>query len=139
MYRPGLSEPEAKSSAGGDGARRGPRPATRRSGPTALVAPRPLLCTEALHDEWANPWGSQQTTEAAREVYAFLGAPEQIGNHYRPGGHEHNVEDWEALLDFADFQFFGRPLPGDFYAENFDRADSLINRLSPDPASSREP
>jgi len=99
----------------------------------ALVAPRPILCTDGLHDEWANPWGTQQTTEAAREVYKFLGVPEKIGNHYRQGGHDHNVEDWGALLDFSDFNFFGKPLPGNFYEENFVRADSLINWKSPPP------
>jgi hypothetical protein len=97
----------------------------------ALVAPRPLLCTDGLHDEWANPWGGQQTTEAAREVYKFFGVPEKIGHHYRQGGHDHNMEDWEALLDFADFNFFGKPLPPDFYRENFVRADSLITWKTP--------
>ena len=97
----------------------------------ALVAPRPLLCTDGLQDEWANPWGGQQTTEAAREVYKFLGVPDNLGHHYRQGGHEHGIEDWEALLDFSDHHFFGKPLPDDFYAENFDRVDSLINGKSP--------
>jgi len=99
----------------------------------ALVAPRPLLCTDGLHDEWANPWGGQQTTEAAREVYTFFGVPEKVGHHYRQGGHHHNVEDWEALLDFSDYNFFGKALPTDFYNENFDRVDSLINGKSPVP------
>jgi len=99
----------------------------------ALVAPRPLLCTDGLHDEWANPWGAQQTTEAAREVYKFFGVPDKIGNFYRQGGHHHNVESWEALLDFSDFNFFGKALPSDFYKENFDRVDSLINGMSPVP------
>jgi pimeloyl-ACP methyl ester carboxylesterase len=99
----------------------------------ALVAPRPLLCTDGLEDEWANPWGCQQTTEAVREVYKFLGVPERVGNHYRQGGHEHNLEDWEALLDFSDFNFYGKALPSDFYKENFEKVDSLINWKSPVP------
>ena len=72
----------------------------------ALVAPRALLTTEGPDDLWANPAGTQQTYEAAKEVYAFLGVPERIGIHYRPGGHAHNAQDWNALLDFADQQFF---------------------------------
>lgn len=36
------------------------------------------------------------------------------------------LEDGEALLDFADFNFFDKPLPTDFYKENFARVDSLI-------------
>ena len=82
----------------------------------ALVAPRALLTTEATGDLWANPAGTQQTYMAAREVYDFLGVPERIGIHYRPGGHEHNAEDWNALLDFADQQFFHKTT-----ARKFDR------------------
>lgn len=74
----------------------------------ALVAPRALLSTEALGDRWANPKGSQQSHAAAREVFAFLGAAERIGIHFRTGGHEHNADDWATLLDFADWQFFGQ-------------------------------
>ncbi len=99
----------------------------------ALVAPRALLCTEGLEDEWANPWRCQQTTEAVREVYKFLGVPEKVGNHYRQGGHEHNEEDWHALCDFADYNFYGKTLPGDFYKENFQKVDSLIKWKSPVP------
>src|SRR5262249_28075764 len=74
----------------------------------ALVAPRALLSTEALGDLWANPSGTQQTYLAAREVFAFLGASEHIGIVFRPGGHEHNAEDWTTLLDFADRQLLGK-------------------------------
>jgi dienelactone hydrolase len=75
----------------------------------ALIAPRALLTTEALEDLWANPQGTQQTYTAAREVYRFLGVPERIGIAYRHGGHEHNLIDWTALLDFADWQLRNRP------------------------------
>ena len=74
----------------------------------ALVAPRALLSTEALGDLWANPLGSQQSHAAAREVFAFLGAAGRIGIRFRAGPHEHNADDWTALLDFADWQFCGK-------------------------------
>jgi hypothetical protein len=74
----------------------------------ALVAPRALLSTEALKDLWANPKGTQQSYSAAKEVYDFLGAGDRIGIVFRPGGHDQNADDWAALLDFADKQFFGR-------------------------------
>jgi hypothetical protein len=90
----------------------------------ALVAPRALLCTDALGDYWANPWGSQQTHEAAKEVYKFFNVPEKIGIHYREGGHSQNEEDIIALLDFADFIFKNKPLPADYYEENFDIDES---------------
>jgi dienelactone hydrolase len=73
----------------------------------ALVAPRALLSIEALGDRWANPQGSQQSHAAAREVFAFLGAVDRIGIHFRKGRHEQNADDWATLFDFADWQFFG--------------------------------
>ena len=45
-----------------------------------LVAPRGLLCTEALGDLWANPSGTWQAYLAAREAFQFLGAADRIGN-----------------------------------------------------------
>lgn len=76
----------------------------------ALIAPRALLSTEGLGDLWANPKGTQQTYLAAKEVFDFLGAGDRIGIVFRPGPHEHNADDWNALLDFADRQLFGRPI-----------------------------
>ena len=74
----------------------------------ALVAPRALLSTEALGDLWANPEGTQVTYLAAKEVYRFLKAEERIGIWFREGGHEHSLADWQAMLDFADWQLLGR-------------------------------
>jgi hypothetical protein len=74
----------------------------------ALVAPRALLTTEALGDLQANPTGTWITHAAAREVYRFLGVPDRIGIAYREGPHAHLLADWEAFLDFADWQFRGR-------------------------------
>jgi len=73
----------------------------------ALVAPRALLTTEALGDLWSNPTGTWQTHLAAREVYRFLGAEERIGIWYREGGHDHGAADWQAFLDFTEWQFRG--------------------------------
>jgi len=74
----------------------------------ALVAPRPLLTTEALGDLWANPQGTLQTHWAAREVYHFLGAEDKIGIWFRKGGHEHGIGDWKIFLDFMDWHFHGK-------------------------------
>jgi len=80
----------------------------------AAVAPRALLSTEARGDVWASPHGTRLTYEAAREVYRFLGVGDRIGIWYRDGGHAHGLEDWMALLDFADLQFYGKVVPRDF-------------------------
>jgi hypothetical protein len=75
----------------------------------ALIAPRALLTTEALGDHWANPSGTWHTHTAARRVYAMLGVPDEIGIHYREGGHQHGIEDWRVFLDFMDWRLRGRP------------------------------
>jgi hypothetical protein len=74
----------------------------------AAVAPRAIFETEALADLHANPEGSQVTHAAAKEVYEFLGIPQKIGIVYREGKHDQMTSDFEALVDFADFQFYGR-------------------------------
>jgi hypothetical protein len=80
----------------------------------ALVAPRALLSTEALGDLWANPNGTQRTHLAAKQVYDFLGAPEKIAIYFREGKHEHNADDWNVLLDFADKTFFNKAVERKF-------------------------
>lgn len=74
----------------------------------ALVAPRALLSTEALGDLWANPSGTFETHLAARAVYRLLGCEDRIGIWYRAGGHAQGLDDWRALLDFADWQLLGK-------------------------------
>ena len=74
----------------------------------ALVAPRPVLSTDGTDDAWANPIGTQANYLAAQPVYEFLGVPERNAMHFRSGGHDHSPVDYRALLDFADWQFFGK-------------------------------
>ncbi len=83
----------------------------------ALVAPRPVLLTNATGDTWANPKGQFEMLKAATPVYRLLGSdgmtaaampPEgtlidsPLGFHIRPGGHDVKSEDWGAILAFAD-------------------------------------
>jgi hypothetical protein len=97
----------------------------------ALVAPRALLSTEGLGDLWANPSGTQQSYLAAKEVFDFLGAGDKIGIVFRPGKHEQNLEDWTALLDFSDRQFFDRPIVRRFDQRAFPDAPSAYSWKSP--------
>ncbi|MBN2150127.1 MAG: hypothetical protein JW839_01650 [Candidatus Lokiarchaeota archaeon] len=76
-----------------------------------LVAPRPLLRVEGIGDVWANPEGTSCAFLATEPVYEYLGVPDRNGVNYRLGGHEHNDEDREALMRFAEWHFFGIP-PG---------------------------
>ena len=100
----------------------------------ALVAPRALLSTEALGDPWANPEGTQQTYTAAKEVYKFLGAADKIGIHFREGPHEQNLEDWTALLNFADKQFFGKTSPEPFDKLAFPDSPRKFSWAAPEAA-----
>jgi hypothetical protein len=74
----------------------------------ALVAPRALFTTDSLDDLWANPLGTEISFLGSKTVFEFLGVPEKTGLHYRHGKHEHNEEDFAALLDFADWQILGK-------------------------------
>jgi len=74
----------------------------------ALVAPRALICTEAKEDYWANPLGTRATTKAAQKAFDFLQAGNKNAIHFRAGGHDLTLADWEVILDFAEWQFFGK-------------------------------
>lgn len=80
----------------------------------ALVAPRAYLCTNGLDDKWANPLGTSQTHIAANEVFTALGADEKCGIFYIKSGHDHNIDKWIALVDFADKVFYGKPTTYDY-------------------------
>ena len=101
----------------------------------ALIAPRALLSTEALGDLWANPKGTQQTYTAAKEVFNFLGASDRIGIVFRPGKHEQNADDWNALLDFADQQFFGKKVNRRFDALAFPDAEKGYSWKAPEAST----
>jgi dienelactone hydrolase len=89
----------------------------------ALVAPRPVLLSNAQEDQWANPAGQFEVLQAARPAYALYGAddlkdakmPElnhlidgKLGFYIRPGKHAMTAGDWKVFLDFAD-RHFGKP------------------------------
>ncbi|MEM9658481.1 MAG: SUMF1/EgtB/PvdO family nonheme iron enzyme, partial [Planctomycetota bacterium] len=114
----------------------------------AMVAPRALLCTESLDDAFANPLGSQLTSMAANEVYDLLRADRRKnGLHFRRGEHDSTTADWQALLDFAEWHFFGRepsdptrfwqvPLPSPEPEEGLaNQDDPPSRRRSDDPSA----
>jgi dienelactone hydrolase len=83
----------------------------------ALVAPRPVLFSNAVEDTWANPDGQFEVLKAADPVYQFLGVeglgadqqPElnklldsRLGYYIRPGKHSMTRDDWEVFWNFAD-------------------------------------
>jgi len=89
----------------------------------ALVAPRPVLFSNAVEDQWANPDGQFEVLKAAEGVYRLLGAdglaadkpPEPgrlidstLGYFIRLGKHSMTQGDWQVFLDFAD-KHWGKP------------------------------
>lgn len=75
----------------------------------ALTAPRPFILLNSLSDQYGRAYAAVQTYLGAKPVYDFLGASQNLGVHFRPGGHGMNDEDWSALLDFADQKLLGKP------------------------------
>jgi hypothetical protein len=83
----------------------------------ALMAPRPVLLSNAQEDQWANPAGQFEVLLAAEPVYRLLKAggldakqmpplgklvDSKLGYFIRPGKHSMTREDWLVFLDFAD-------------------------------------
>jgi hypothetical protein len=83
----------------------------------ALMAPRPVLLSNAVEDTWANPEGQFQMLQAAEPVYRLLGAgglqdkkmPKvgklsagTLGYYIREGKHSMTPGDWKIFVDYAD-------------------------------------
>ena len=81
----------------------------------ALVAPRILFVSEAASDIWSNPVGSYQTTEAAAEVYKFLGCEENLLWYFRRGYHYQKYEDIEMLVNIINNRINSEPLSDKFF------------------------
>ncbi len=105
----------------------------------ALVAPRPLMSTEGTGDVKANAFGNHQTNYGAQVIYDWLDAGDNLGLHFRPGGHAQNEENWLALLDFADLKFFGKGPKADLYQSHFPPEDNLMSWEAPAPVSDLTP
>ena len=89
----------------------------------AMCAPRPVLLSNAVEDQWANPDGQFKLLVAADPVYKLVGAKgvgattmpavgklmdSPLGFYIRDGKHSMNRQDWGVFLDFAD-KHVGRP------------------------------
>ena len=68
----------------------------------ALTAPRLFIMCNSLMDQYGRAYAAVQTYLAAKPVYDFLGASDNIGVSFRAGTHGMTSEDWSAILDFAD-------------------------------------
>lgn len=71
-----------------------------------LVAPRPLLVTNAQDDRWADPDGTWETVKMANSAYHTLKGKNDLtgslGWHIRAGDHSIGLEDWKTFIAFAN-------------------------------------
>lgn len=83
----------------------------------AICAPRPVLCTNAEEDQWANPAGQFDVLTAAAPAYKLYGdtkpvaakmpetgklSDERLGYFIRTGKHSMTPDDWKVYTQFAD-------------------------------------
>ena len=92
----------------------------------AMVAPRTLFVSEAVHDIWGNPIGSWQTTKAAEELFEFLGARDNLFWYFRDGRHMHSVEDVEMLVNLMEHKFRGGELSEKFFRRPFEERELIF-------------
>ncbi|GAA4431559.1 hypothetical protein GCM10023091_02430 [Ravibacter arvi] len=71
----------------------------------ALVAPRGLMLSTAIHESASNPWGIEQAFLETRKVYDFLGGSANLAIRSRDGKHGVSAKDIEEYIDFFDFVF----------------------------------
>jgi len=64
-----------------------------------LVAPRPLITTQACDDQYTWVPATRATLELARPIYELLGVEDGIIMHTRPGRHAHTAEEFAWVLE----------------------------------------
>lgn len=85
----------------------------------AIMAPRPVLLSNAVEDQWANPDGQFDMLAAADPVYKLFGSTgigatkrpavgelldSPLGYFIRDGRHSTTPEDWRIFVQFANRQ-----------------------------------
>lgn len=97
----------------------------------ALVAPRVLFVSEAANDIWGNPLGSWHTSIAAKEVYKFLGVPENLLWYFRAGEHYHNYRDIELLVNVIRHVKYGDKLEDCYFKAPFKEPETIFDWKAP--------
>lgn len=97
----------------------------------AMIAPRTLFVSEAAEDIMANPVGSYQTTEAAAEVFDFLGCKENLVWYFRGGTHYQTHEDIAQLVNVIRHKKFGESLNDKFFKLPFKKLPPIYSWKKP--------
>ena len=98
----------------------------------ALVAPRVLLVCERASDIMANPVGSWQTTEAAKEVYRFLGCEQNLLWYIGSGGHRYDRNEAELLVNAIKHLKDNEPLSERLFKLPFKRLEPAYSWRAPE-------
>ena len=98
----------------------------------ALVAPRILFDSEAKSDIWAGPLNAYQSNIAAKEVYKFLGAEENIQWYWRDGYHAQTYGDFAMLLNLVLHLTENAPLDEKFGYVPFDKPAPAFDWRAPE-------
>ncbi len=93
----------------------------------AMVAPRTLFVSEAVHDIWGNPIGSWQTSLAAKPAFELLGAPDNLYWYFRDGRHKHDLEDVQMLVNLIKHKMDGTPLSENFFRRPFEETELIFD------------
>jgi hypothetical protein len=80
----------------------------------ALTAPRLFIMCNSYDDQYGRAYAAIQTFLGAQPVYELLGVKQNLGMHFREGKHGMTLEDWAALLDFADQKLLKKPVTRTF-------------------------
>ena len=98
----------------------------------AMIAPRVLFVSECSHDQWANPVGTWQTTEAAAEVFKFLGCEDNLIWNFRYGQHDQTQEDFDQLINVIQHVKDGKPLNDKFFRLPFPKMEKAYDWKCPE-------
>lgn len=98
----------------------------------AMVAPRTLFISEAASDIWTNPVGTWMTTMAAKEVYKFLNASDDLYWYFRDGYHQHALQDVKMLVNLIKHKTEGRRLHADFFRLPFEEKPLIFDWKCPE-------
>ncbi len=97
----------------------------------AMVAPRILFVSEAAGDLWANPVGSWHTTIAAKEVFDFLDAGDNVYWYFREGPHYHDIRDIKMLVSIIKHKAEGREICEGFFQTPFKPFEPIYDWSAP--------
>lgn len=77
----------------------------------ALLAPRPVLLVNGVQDSWSDHRGEILAADAARPVWALLGAPDRLQVRTHAEGHTVTPADLDAMAAFMAGQWGGGARP----------------------------